>query len=91
MIYLRIGKQHVVILEPENLERVKTKPCITPNASVMICYTPDALWLGDQIVVSMDEMTPDKLDSLIKESQDRPEVRNRPYHPPLDVKDRGEA
>jgi hypothetical protein len=78
--------QHIVILEPENLEAVKAgKFAKSPNRAVLVAYTPDAEWLGEQIMMNADKLDPETLDRLIKESQQRPEKRGRAHHPPLEV------
>jgi hypothetical protein len=90
VIYLRTGNnQHVVILEPGNLEAIKGgAKASTPNHAVFVAYTPDAVWLGEQITANFDDLTPAVLDRLIKESQARSEVHERPYHPRLDLDSR---
>lgn len=86
MIYLKLTNgQHVVILEPTNIEAIKKKPAITPNKEVMIWYTPDVVWLGEQIAANLDTMTGKKLDELIIASHSREEVRNIPQHPMLNM------
>jgi hypothetical protein len=78
--------QHVVILEPESLETLKTGEFVkSPNKVVLIGYTPDAEWLGEKIMENMDNLTPELLDRLISESQQRPEKRGRAYHPTMHV------
>ena len=52
---------------------------------VMIVYTPDIEWLGAQLIANAENLTPKLLDSLIEESQKRPEKRNRSYFPPMHI------
>lgn len=87
MIYFntRYG-QHMIILEPENLEELKAGQFAhTPNKAVLIVYTPDAEWLGEQLIANADNLTPELLDYLIKKAQKRPEKRGRPYTPPMHI------
>lgn len=78
--------QHIIVLEPENLEAVRDgKFAKSPNRAVLIAYTPDAEWLGDQLVANAENLTPEILDRLIKESQQRPEKRGRAHHPEVQV------
>jgi hypothetical protein len=87
MLYFNTrGGQHIVILEPENLEAVKAGQFAkSPNKAVLIAYTPDAGWLGEQIVANVNNLTPELLDRLIAESQQRPEKRGRAHHPMMEV------
>jgi hypothetical protein len=82
VIYLSTGDQHVVILEPGNIEAIKAGGMdITSNKAVLVAYTPDAVWLGEQITANFDNLSPATLVRLIRESQARPEVNERPHHP----------
>jgi hypothetical protein len=87
MLYFNtIDEQHIIILEPENLEAVKAgQYAKSPNHAVMFAYTPDAEWLEEQLIANANNLTPELLDRLIKESQQRPEKRGRAYHPPMEV------
>ena len=51
----------------------------------MIVYTNDSVWLGEQIIANMGELTPALIDKLIAESQQRPEKPVGPYYPPIHV------
>lgn len=78
--------QHIVILEPENLENISLGLYAkSPNKAVLITYTPDAAWLQDQLIANADKLDPETLDRLIKESQQRPEKRGRAHHPIYEV------
>jgi len=78
--------QHIVVLEPENMEALKSGLFAkTPNKSVLIAYTPDSAWLGEQIMMNADKLDPETLERLILESQRRPEKRGRAQHPMLEV------
>jgi hypothetical protein len=85
MIYLKSSEGvHIVILEPGNIDAMKTGGAEkTPNGQVWVAYTPDVVWLGEQIMANMDKLNPETIARLIEESQRRPEVRERPYHPTL--------
>jgi hypothetical protein len=87
MLYFNTSNgQHIVILEPENLEALKTGQfAVSPNKAVMIAYTPDAEWLQDQLITHVHDLTPESLDYMIKKSQQRPEKRGRAHHPPIEV------
>ncbi len=53
MVYLKIGSQMMVILEPANIERIMAgSPAATPDRQVMVAYCPDIEWLSEQIVNS---------------------------------------
>lgn len=78
--------QHIVILEPENIEAIKAKKyAITADNNIAIAYTPDAEWLTEQLVANASNLDPTKLDQLIKESQTRPENQRRAVHPTLHI------
>lgn len=84
MIHLKAGGQRVIILEPGNIERIKKgEPAKSYDNSVLIAYTPDQEWLETKLIENMDELSPEKLDELLKESLTRPEVKQRPFKPPL--------
>ena len=51
MLYMAAGDRHIVILETGNLEELKKgRPAITPDGEVLICWTPDPVWLADKIL-----------------------------------------
>jgi hypothetical protein len=76
----------MIILEPENLEELKAGVYAkSPNGVVLISYTPDAEWLGGQLIANAENLSPELLDSLIKKAQKRPEKRNRAYFPPMHI------
>jgi hypothetical protein len=83
LIYLKSSDgQHIVILEPGNLEALKAGRFERAgDGAVLVGYTPDAVWLGEQIFANIDALDPATLQRLITESQKRPEVKERPYHP----------
>lgn len=82
VIYLKTKGQHLLILEPANIERIqKGEPAKSPNNEVAVAYTPDLVWLTEQLK-GIDEMDVEKLDTLLKESLKRPAVHRRPYHTP---------
>ena len=83
MLYMTLSDgRKLVVLETGNLEKLKEgKPAVTPDGQVFICWTPDAVWLGDQIAKSDGEIR--EVHKLIEESLKRPEARKeRPYHKP---------
>jgi hypothetical protein len=91
MIYLKTQTgQHVVILEPGNIEWIKQGGFErSGDNEVMVSYTPDAVWLSAQLIANVESLTPDVLAGLVLESQSRPEVKERPSHPPVRVDSSG--
>jgi hypothetical protein len=87
MLYFNtINGQHIIILEPENLEAVKAGQFAhSPGKEVLFAYTPDAGWLQDQLIAHANDLTPELLDYMIKKSQQRPEKRGRAHHPMIEV------
>jgi hypothetical protein len=77
------GKLKIIILESANLEELKKgRPARTPDGSVLIAWTPDPVWLADQIMDS--EGDGEKIGRLIDEASKRPEKPSpRPKHKPL--------
>jgi hypothetical protein len=82
MIFLvtQDGKR-LLILEPANLEAIKQGgSVVSPDGSVQLLYTPDAIWLGQQIHAVAEFMNGDVLESLHKSSLERPEIYDRADH-----------
>lgn len=76
----------MVILEPENVEKIlQGHYAVTQNKLIAITYTNDAMWLQDQLIANMNNLTPEILDRIIAESQKRPKKTGRPTHPPIQV------
>lgn len=89
MLYMK-GKsgdleQHIVILETANIEAIKQgKPVISQDKEVLICWTPDPVWLCDKIMDTGGDG--EKIAELIDESQKRLQKPQRPYHAPTKKK-----
>jgi len=82
MIYMTAGKLHIVVLETGNLEELKKgRPATTPDKEVLICWTPDPVWLADKILETNGDGG--KVAALIAEAAKRPQKDvKRPYHEP---------
>lgn len=80
MIYMTAGKLHIVVLETGNLEELKKgRPAHSPDGEVLICWTPDPVWLADKILETQGDGA--KIAKLLEEASKRPEKpTNRPYH-----------
>lgn len=77
MIFLSTGNQKLLILEPANIEKIKAgQPLVAPDKSVLIAYSPDAVWAGEQIMKAMQgrRMDVEVLDQILKDGLARPEV-----------------
>lgn len=85
MIYMQAGPLKIIVLESANLEELKKgRPAKTPDETVLICWTPDPVWLADKILESNGE----NIGKLIDEAATRPEKsRVRPHHEPYIRKD----
>ena len=84
MIYLSAneGKVKLIILETENLERIKQgHPAVTPDKSVAIAWTPDPVWLADKIQDTGGDM--EQIGKLIDEAAKRPQAGPRKHHEPI--------
>ncbi len=89
------GRQfHILVLETKNLEEIqKGRPVVSPDKAVMICWTPDPVWLADKLQETGGDVT--AIARLIDEAAKRPQKpSDRPAHG-AHVKDfaaeRGEA
>lgn len=82
MIYLRTtNDKKILILEPGNIKALDNGETVfSPDDEVMVMYTPDAVWLGEQIVKDK-EWSLEKLYNLHIESLKRNKIEERPYHP----------
>ena len=88
MIYLN-GSVKVIILEPGNVESIKNGMMESAqDGSTLIGYTPDVSYTSDELV-KLIQSKPDgrvsieEIQKIIKNSIERKEVKQRPYHPPL--------
>lgn len=74
------GGLKIVVLETGNLEELKKgRPAKTPDGSVLICWTPDPVWLADKILDSNGDTA--KIAAAIDEASKRPQKpSNRPKH-----------
>jgi hypothetical protein len=80
MLYLSGDGVKVIVLESANLDEIrKGRPAHTPDNSVLIAWTPDPVWLADQIMdCDGDAAT---IARLIDEAAKRPEKpAPRPHH-----------
>lgn len=70
----------IIILETGNLDELKKgRPAISPDKSVMIAWTPDAVWLADKIIESGGDA--ELIAKLIDEASKRPKKPGpRPTH-----------
>ena len=82
MIYLKTtNNKKILILEPGNIKSLENGDIVfSPDDEVKVMYTPDAAWLGEQIVKD-NEWSLEKLDNLHQESLKRNKIEERPYHP----------
>lgn len=82
MIYMKSadGEVRIVILESANLDAIRAgKPAKTPDGSVLICWTPDMVWLADKLADSKGDA--EVIANLIDEASKRPQAATpRPYH-----------
>ncbi len=82
MIYITASDKslHVVILETANLDEIKKgRPAKTPDGEVLICWTPDPVWLADKLMDCGGDMV--LVGKLIDEASKRPQAATpRPYH-----------
>ncbi len=74
------GSLKIVVLETANLEAIKMgRPAHTPDNSVLICWTPDPVWLADKLMDSGGDAG--EIARLIDEASKRPEKPGvRPGH-----------
>ncbi len=82
MIYLKVKNNHVLVLEPGNIEELRDGGMVrSPNGEVGIIYTPDLVWFKEQQPnLQFGQLDIDLFDKIHKESLKRPEVKDRPYH-----------
>lgn len=82
MIYLEMNGHKLIILEPGNIESIRSGGlALTHDRSVSIAYAPDHVWLQREILkIGGDRLQPEDLTELLKAGLKRPEVINRPYH-----------
>ena len=89
MIYLSGPTHKIILLEPGNLEAIKTGDLeTTQDDSVLIGYTPDVVYT-QQLLVELfskdNKAAIEDIEKIVKESITRPEVKERPYHKPFIV------
>jgi hypothetical protein len=76
MIYLKVGEQSVLILEPGNIERlIAGSPAVSPDRSMMIAYCPDIEWLGQQIIAS--DKSVESLEKLLEQGLTRKPITRK--------------
>jgi hypothetical protein len=80
VIYIITDDQHIVmVVGPNNLAKMKAGfPMISPDGVILVAYTPDVQWTGEQIkamiAVSSGKFDPQIVDFILKEGLRRPEV-----------------
>jgi hypothetical protein len=76
MIYLKVGAQSVVILEPANVERIVAGlPAVSPDRTVMVAYCPDIEWLTAEITAS--DKSVDQLNTLLEQGLSRKPITRK--------------
>lgn len=80
MIYLSGDGIKIIVLESANLDEIrKGRPAKTPDGSVLIAWTPDMVWLADNLMDCDGDAV--KIGQLIDEASKRPERPGpRPKH-----------
>lgn len=83
MIYLtdKGDKLKILVLEPGNVERIMAgEPAVSPDQSVIVAYTPDPVWLAEQLI-RVDAGDAKAIGRLIDEAAKRPPgPASRAYH-----------
>jgi hypothetical protein len=79
MIYSKTETgQHVIIIEPGNIERLKLgKVMKTPDNEVIVAFAPDMEWTSNQLRTVMtltNEVEIETLERILVEGLNRPEV-----------------
>lgn len=97
MIQIHIGNTGIRVLEPDNLDRLKKGKMIrVPTdfaggiTELVIDYTPDVPYVSDQVTLLFhgkdpSSIHPREIQEIVHRSKSRPEVRQRPAHPMIDV------
>lgn len=80
MIYLTGDGVSIVVLERGNIDEIlKGRPAKTPDGKILICWTPDPVWLADKIAGSGGDAK--EIGRLIDEASKRPQKPvQRPAH-----------
>jgi hypothetical protein len=80
VIYLQAGEKKLLVLDPDSVEKIKVgKPARSPDDSVVVTWTPDPLWLGDEIKKAGGDVL--KIGALIEASWKRPVSPRPPLQP----------
>lgn len=97
MIQIELGDTAIIVLEPDNVDRIKGGAFIRmpgafqgPIRYLVIDYTPDVPWVTEQVTLLFhgkdpSDVAPRSIQKIISDSRSRPEVRNRPAHPSLNM------
>lgn len=84
MLYLKSDNSEVrlIVLESANLEELKKgRPAVSPDRSVIVCWTADLVWIADKVLDTDGDIA--AILKLVDESAKRPEKTGpRPKHPP---------
>jgi hypothetical protein len=76
------SKLKIIVLETPNMEELmKGRPAMTPDGSILIAWTPDPVWLADQILGSKGDGA--LILKAIDEASRRPQKERRKYHAPI--------
>jgi hypothetical protein len=80
VLYLTGEGIAIVILEKGNIDEIlKGRPAKTPDGKIIICFTPDPVWLADKIQDTSGDAA--QIGRLIEEASKRPQrPANRPTH-----------
>ena len=81
MIFFQTEQHYqVVILNPQEIEDLKAGKVIVPHTkTVVVAYTPDEKWMKERLLEVFSNkpftLEPAKFDELLRQAQNRPEVR----------------
>lgn len=71
MLYMT-GDVTIIVLDSQNLEELKKgRPAVTPDDKVIVAWTPDAVWLMNEIIKCDGDA--EAIGRAIKEAAKRPE------------------
>lgn len=80
MLYMTGSDTTIIVLESANLDELrKGRPAKTPDGKVLIAWTPDPVWLAEQIANSGGDGA--LIGRLIDEAALRPEKPKPGHHP----------
>lgn len=99
MMQIQLGRTGVIVLEPENIDRLRKGSIMKvdmslfsgpPLDTLVIDWTPDIDYCHERLVAYLanhdpSNVQPIDLQNIIRESQKRPEIHDRPNHPTIDL------